>query len=72
MIYLNLFASTAESMISKGIKTNEGYFTMLNYCKVGIALLVLPVCLKKELQEMHIVSVLLFIALLVFILTIVL
>ena len=49
MIYFNLFASTAESLINYDNILEEGFFTTLNYCKIGIALAVLPVCLKREL-----------------------
>jgi len=71
MIYFNLFATTAESLFDvKEENADDGYFTVLNYCKLGIGLVILPVCLKRELQELHAVSMLLFAAIVVFIFTI--
>ena len=49
MIYFNLFATTAESLFNKDESSDDSFFDILFFCKLGIGIIILPVCLKREL-----------------------
>lgn len=72
MAYLIVFSDIMGSLVTDlfGFTARDPGFTKVlasrEFWVIFIALVTLPICLKKELQEMHLVSVGLFFATLLF------
>ena len=76
MVYFIVFAKTMRSVAEDAIPDNkvsedgEGIYYLMAFKEFWIVVLgffVLPICLKKELQDLHIVSLSLFLAVVFFI-----
>jgi len=74
MVYFITFADTTSSIVQDLFHIDEAsdgfakYVAGRTFWVLVLGALILPICLKKELQELHIVSVSLFVALILFIL----
>ena len=75
MVYFITFSDTVGTVVEDIFKINgtdyssgfKRYLTERTFWVLTLGVVILPICLKKELQELHIVSVSLFIALIIFI-----
>ena len=71
MVYFIVYSNTIQSVVADLTDLPEDSFWVgRTFWVLVLAVLILPVCLKKELQELHIVSMTLFVAVIVFILII--
>lgn len=71
MVYFIVYSNTIQSVVSDLTSLPaDSFWVGRTFWVLILAILILPVCLKKELQELHIVSLTLFVAVCVFILII--
>ena len=73
-VYFLIFGNTFASFVAdfSGKVVEESFIVSRIFYILILAVVILPVCLMRELQELHIVSVSLFIAVLTFIVILVL
>ena len=71
MVYFIVYSNTIQSVVTdlSGLQ-EDSFWASRTFWVLVLAILILPVCLKKELQELHVVSLTLFVAVIVFILII--